>query len=239
MNLQADQTIESSKLNRANVERYSVFIFGVVFMATILILSVWIPEPTKSQFFTFKLVISLAAAGIGALLPGFVEFKTKILPLGTLRAGGAIGLFLVIWYTDPAKYAIDEIAPPPDTEAEVLFVQYLNLLDSKDYRKAYTLYAKDERKNISENTFTKIATTTEKSLGKRIKGPEVYRTSYANEFNGQKGHFVATTYESRFETQSEVWMDTVIAIAEDGEWKIYAHNLAPCLAPNCSPMPGF
>jgi hypothetical protein len=239
MSNNTDSPTIDQKTKHANFERYSVFIFGVVFLSVMIILSIWIPEPTKSQFFTLKLAMALAAAGIGALLPGLLELKIPLIPTSFIKASGAIGLFIIVWYTDPAKLAINGIAPPPVAEAPMVGDKFIALLDSKNYQQAYSMFSAVQRQTISEQTFTQLSNNVRVPLGNRTKGPTISNVTPANELMGHPGAFVGLQYQSRYDTQSNVWADFIILIAEEGDWKIQSHIIAPCTPPHCSPIPSL
>lgn len=68
----------------------AAFTFGVVFVVVILAIVLWVPEPSAFQAFAFRVVLALAAAGIGAVVPGFIVARIG----NVVRAGGAIALFV-------------------------------------------------------------------------------------------------------------------------------------------------
>lgn len=80
-------------------ELVAVFIFGVVFLATLLIIAIVTPNPTEFQIFIYRVVLAIAAAGIGALIPGVIVVNIR----PYIRAGGAIVVFVIIfWFNPPA-----------------------------------------------------------------------------------------------------------------------------------------
>jgi hypothetical protein len=79
-------------------ERIAIFTFGVIFVVVLLVLAIVFPAPTSFQYTVFRIVLALAAAGIGALVPGFLEVRYK----SVVRAGGALALFVVIYFFSPA-----------------------------------------------------------------------------------------------------------------------------------------
>ncbi|MBU0545621.1 MAG: hypothetical protein KKH97_09805 [Proteobacteria bacterium] len=85
-------------------EKITGFIFGVIFVSVVLVLAVFIPNPSPSQHETFKIVLALAAAGIGGILPGFININAAFNKF-MLRAGGALALFLVVFFFTPAAPA--------------------------------------------------------------------------------------------------------------------------------------
>ncbi len=101
----------TSKLS--NWEKIAGFAFGVVFLATLLALTVFIPEPSPSQYATFKTILAIAAAGIGGILAGFIEVKGSIQKV-SVRAGGALALFVIVFFFTP---------PPPEAPQDPSSVQ--------------------------------------------------------------------------------------------------------------------
>jgi hypothetical protein len=75
------------------------FVFGVIFICVMLVIALLRPEPTSFQYEIFKTVLALAGAGIAAVIPGFIEVRLK----GWLRAGGALAVFVVLYFFTAAK----------------------------------------------------------------------------------------------------------------------------------------
>jgi hypothetical protein len=69
---------------------------AVVIISLVLLM----PNLTIVQQFYLRIIIGLAAASIAALIPGFFEIELNWLR-NTLRAGGAIGIFLLIYGFNP------------------------------------------------------------------------------------------------------------------------------------------
>lgn len=80
-------------------EKLASFIFGVLALATMLALSLWIPNPTDSQWFVFRVVLAAAACGSVVFLPGAINLNLK--PM--LRASGALAVFGVVYAVNPPK----------------------------------------------------------------------------------------------------------------------------------------
>jgi hypothetical protein len=79
--------------------RVAVFAFGVAFIITLLVLAAKYPNPTSFQYTVFRIVLALAAAGIGAFLPGFLDVQVST----SIRAGGALAVFIVVYFFSPAQ----------------------------------------------------------------------------------------------------------------------------------------
>jgi len=81
----------------AGYERIAVFAFGVVFVVALLVLAIAFPEPTAFQYTVFRIVLVLAASGVAAFVPGFLEVDVR----NWVRAGGAIAVFVIIYFFSP------------------------------------------------------------------------------------------------------------------------------------------
>ncbi len=101
-------------------EKIAVFAFGVIFIGFMLGLAVFIPNPTGFQIFVFRVVLALAASGIGAVVPGLlhVEWKPRRLPY--IRAGGAVALFVIVYSVNPPALINPEEVPRPVKHSEVV-----------------------------------------------------------------------------------------------------------------------
>jgi hypothetical protein len=80
------------------------FVFGVVFLATLLTLTVAIPNPTEQQFQIFRIVIAIAAGGVAAVIPGLLDIRMDTGRRLVLRAGGALAVFVIVYFFSPARW---------------------------------------------------------------------------------------------------------------------------------------
>src|SRR5687768_5700907 len=80
-------------------ERKAAYIFGIVFITATMLLAIVFPNPTPFQYTIFRIVISLAAAGIASMIPGFIEIEIP----NWIRAGGALGVFVLVYFNNPAE----------------------------------------------------------------------------------------------------------------------------------------
>ncbi len=86
-------------------ERIAIFIFGVVFVAAILVLAFLFPNPTNFQYEICRIVLALACAGVATLLSGFLEFEIPKF----IKAGGALAVFVIVYFYSPASLVVDEV----------------------------------------------------------------------------------------------------------------------------------
>lgn len=77
---------------------------GVLFASVMLIIAIAVPNPTTTQWFIFRVVLALAAAGIGAVLPGLIVVNVSKF----VRAGGAIALFVLVYLSNPPQLVVQQ-----------------------------------------------------------------------------------------------------------------------------------
>jgi hypothetical protein len=88
------------------------FAFGVIFVSVILTIAVFIPLPSDFQYQVFRIVLALAAGGVGAVIPGSLNVNIP----KVLTAGGALAVFVVVYFYSPAQLAVKRI--PSETPAQ-------------------------------------------------------------------------------------------------------------------------
>ena len=78
------------------------FIFGATICIVMLVIAIYFPNPTKFQILVFRVILSLSAASIAALIPGFI--KVNISPY--ITAGGAIAVFIIVYWFNPPMLVV-------------------------------------------------------------------------------------------------------------------------------------
>jgi hypothetical protein len=96
------QTEKETKMDNRQLQIILAFSFGVVFVTVLLVLSVAIQNPTATTFFIFRTVLALAAAGVGAVIPGLLVVNVSKL----VRAGGALALFVLVFLVNPPALVV-------------------------------------------------------------------------------------------------------------------------------------
>ncbi|WLH12607.1 hypothetical protein PSH58_28105 [Pseudomonas hefeiensis] len=84
------------------VDKILAFVFGAIFLTAILVIALFVPSPTDFQYNVFRTILALAGAGIGAVIPGFMEVRFQ----KWLRAGGALAVFAVLYFFSPANLVV-------------------------------------------------------------------------------------------------------------------------------------
>jgi len=91
-------------------ERIAIFGFGVAFTAALLAVALFLPNPTDFQYTIVRIILALSAAGVAALIPGFIDVQYRQL----VRAGGAMAVFVVVFFFSPASLVSNEELAPTD-----------------------------------------------------------------------------------------------------------------------------
>ncbi len=92
---------------------------GLTFIVLLLVIAVFIPKPSVFQIFVFRVVLALAAAAFGATIPGFLKIDVPLWGKGLISAGGALGLFVLIYQVNPPAL-MTETKPKPEITEQML-----------------------------------------------------------------------------------------------------------------------
>jgi hypothetical protein len=79
-------------------------IFGFVFVALIFAVAVWLVvinrEPPHASLFFFRVILALAAAGVGAVLPGLLNVTINGYGVAVSATAG-LALFVIVYFLNP------------------------------------------------------------------------------------------------------------------------------------------
>ena len=85
---------------------YIASICGLVFLIFILYVAVFIREPLPAfNQYLIRVILGVAAAGVGASIPGFLDLTLPLWQKGLIHAGGGLGLFVIIYMVNPPEIA--------------------------------------------------------------------------------------------------------------------------------------
>jgi hypothetical protein len=74
----------------------------VIFLGKLFGAAIFVPNPTSAQWTIFRIIIAVAASGVAAVIPGFLDVKMGAGRRFALRAGGALAVFAIVYFFDPA-----------------------------------------------------------------------------------------------------------------------------------------
>lgn len=134
----------------AAYERVAVFFFGVVFIVAMLVIAVAFPEPTSFQYVVFRIVLALAASGVAAFVPGFLQVDVG----KSVRAGGAIAVFVIIYFFSPAGLVTQTTPDPAPTDP--FTIHFLESTPQGTRANRFTFPYADVSNKASYSDFTSI-----------------------------------------------------------------------------------
>jgi hypothetical protein len=107
------------------------FVFGVGFIIAILVLAIRYPTPTPYQYRVFRIVLSLAAGGVAAMIPGLINVEFNPIAGFLIRAGGAVAVFVIVFFFNPASL----VAEAPNTSLSTAPRPSLDRTGAQELRK--------------------------------------------------------------------------------------------------------
>src|SRR5580704_13964033 len=80
------------------------FAFGCIAIGVVLWLAFRGESLNDQQFEILRIVLALAGGGVGAVVPGLLDLHLKAGTQLALRAGGALAVFVVLYFWSPAHW---------------------------------------------------------------------------------------------------------------------------------------
>lgn len=121
---------------------------AVVLIATALFLVFLGESLTAQQFFGVRLVLSLAAAGIVAVLPGFMKITMSLWTNVGVRGGGAVGVFILLMYFNPPF--IESLRPGPKVQTVGFLSNLRDHLNERVPHDEFVLVFKDGHEALAD-----------------------------------------------------------------------------------------
>lgn len=90
---------------RRRLEIAAAFAFGCIAIGIVLWLAFRARTLSQPQFDILRIVLALAGGGVGAVIPGFLSVDMKPNAKLAVRAGGALAVFVILYFFSPAHWA--------------------------------------------------------------------------------------------------------------------------------------
>ncbi len=200
------------------------FSFGVVFLGIMLILTIAFPNPTPIQVKSFVTALALSAAGVGAVLPGFFEFRYMTLA----RAGGALALFATVFWQQPVieREVVSIVRPAQPVEPTIK--AFLDHLDAGDLATSYADLDELTRGKISPALWKELYEANLGRLGKMEKRKRMGLVSLESPQGYPVGLYEGYTYIAKYKNDQACRREQAIARAtQSKQWKIFTYNIDP------------
>ena len=94
------------------------FAFGAAFVVALVLLAVAFPQPTPFQYTIFRIILALAAGGVAAMIPGLIDLQLARGAAVTVSASGALAVFAITYFFNPAKLAAHPVEVGERQQAE-------------------------------------------------------------------------------------------------------------------------
>ena len=201
------------------------FVFGLIFLVTMLVFAVRYPNPEPFQLRVYITVLALAAGGVGAILPGKFDIKYKSL----VRAGGALGLVALVYLNQPTIEQNAVRYVPPSTPPEPVAQAYLAAFDNGDIQsmwnqldpvaRGFTFKDPDQMKQLYD-TFRKPMGAVEK------REPFGFGTSESPP-GSPAGLYRGLAYRTKFANLKGCRYESVVLRAtQDKQWRVFVNNIS-------------
>lgn len=197
------------------------FLFGVIFISIILYVAMNVPESESFKKMVILVILSLAAGGIGGILPGYIVTGA---PNKLVRAGGALAVFLVVLYFG-SRYIQDPIDPAPykpSTDPSVVANMFGSYLDTNKYDQAYELTSSSFKAGINKYPFTETSKRIEKKLGPANERSMIFQNVVESPPGLPKGYYCFTNYVAKHGNSTRDIYTNVVLIGEKevSDWRV-------------------
>lgn len=206
--------METTKPRIAVTDKFLAFGFGVSFLIVLIVIALLKPEPSGFSYTVFRIVLALAAGGIGAVLPGFIEVSFR----NTLRAGGAVALFVVVYFFAPAPIDTPP-APPPREAARPVADNFLKLLDEGEYQAAYDGMTTSFKAQYPFSDMRELIKGERDVLGQVVSRKYDATSMALNPPGSAKGHYISFGFRTKFKNEPRTIFESVTVFSENGKWK--------------------
>jgi len=233
-----------------DVKALIAFVFGAIFIITILAFATLVKDPSSTAIWTYRVILALAAGGVAAILPGFIDVKYK----SFVQAGGAIGVFVLVLMAfptpsaAPGKPAATEKAaeapaqaasPAASTEGSQAIVwptedpdfvarKYVELVDNGKYLEAYEQI--DKSIGMPWATFEASYKAGHAPLGVAEDRRQTGAKREIDPPGKAKGGYAIVTYQTKFAKEAKCREEVVALRAmPDNSWRVAKHESSPQL----------
>jgi hypothetical protein len=202
------------------------FVFGVVFLSVMLGFAVFFPNPPAFQLKVFITVLALAAAGVGAMMPGFLDIQYK----GLFRTGGALALAAGVYLSSPAITQSASTLIEPKAEAEPVGLAFIHAVDAGNVEDSWNQLdpnAIGQSIDTIEHWKT-IMTNYRKPLGRALTRQLVGTGTITSPPGYPIGIYRRLTYRTKFAGATSCRPEEVdLRATQDNQWRVFNYLIGP------------
>lgn len=223
-----------------DVKALIAFVFGAIFIITILAFATVVKDPSSTAIWTYRVILALAAGGVAAILPGFIDVKYK----SFVQAGGAIGVFVLVLLAFPTpssapekatatEKAVEAPAQAPSQEVvwptedpDFVARKYVDLVDSGKFLEAYEQV--DKSTGIPWATFEAAYKAGHVPLGATVDRRQTGAKREIDPPGKPKGGYAIVTYQTKFANEAKCREEVVTLRAmPEKTWRVSTHESSP------------
>lgn len=194
------------------------FAFGVVFLLIILGMAIFRPRPTPFEYTVFRITLALAAAGVGAVMPGFLHVQLA----HWVRAGGALAMFVIVYFAAPAAMTNVVDADPVEFGGNPVPVArlWLEVVDKGKYDDAYEATALAFKTRFDRDSVTSLLTVERSALGDVASRRLVSDQPLVNPPGQTPGAYRGIAFVTKFAKYKRPIYESVWLRSEEDGWKV-------------------
>lgn len=228
-----------------DIKTLIAFVFGAIFVVTILVFTAVVKDPSPAAVWTYRIILALAAAGVAAILPGFIDIKYK----GFVQAGGAIGVFVLILLAFPAPDAAQkkaekaeaaapapvaakaEAAPTeevvwPTDDPEFMARKYIDLIDANRLVEAFETV--DTAMGFKWSSFETTYKSGRIPLGAVVDRRQTESRRAVDPPGKPKGAYAYVAYQTKYANDEKCWDEVVdLKATSEKTWRVAGHEFVP------------
>jgi Protein of unknown function (DUF4019) len=214
----------------SQLDKWLAFSFGVIFCGALLYLATSVVNPNPLVIKVYVTVLSLAAAGVGAILPGFLELRYK----NILRAGGAIALFVIVYMFEPAIGNRVPHYEAPVAPAEPVVDRFLAAIDTGKPADSWALLSELARQQLDnkESAWEELYKNDLTPLGAEQSRALIGRQSVESPSGSPPGMYEIYTFRSKRADDTGYRVEAVAVRANsERAWEIFSYSISPAPIP--------
>jgi hypothetical protein len=206
-------------------EHVAAYLFGVAFVVALIVIAIVFPKPSAFQFFVFRVVLALAAAGVAAMIPGFLSVQLG----AVVRAGGAIAVFVIVYFLNPARLLTDsDPGSLPAGDPRATAEAYLDVADTLDFDRTWALFSATAKQIYKESDVSEAYRNVRTPLG-RVSRRQLQGVQSASSWPGwPPGHYRTFGFLTVF-GDGKPHGEHVTVMSEDKAWRVASHIIHPVL----------
>jgi hypothetical protein len=166
---------------------------GAFFLLILLVFVVTFTDLTDTAKQVFVTILSIAAAGVGAVIPGLLKIKMPY-----AEACGALAVFLLVYLNEPAVYrAVERLVGPPPHPGDQKVGEYLLSIDQSRFSDAWGLVDQEAKGLViqSESAFNELYSQALSYSGKVVSRAKVGEAGISSPTGFPLGFYRTIKYE--------------------------------------------